>query len=183
MVLGLFRSLRSVPQADSIYAELMAASRQPGFYADLGVPDTMTGRFDMLVLHVFLFTHRIRDRQQLRDLGQEVFDNFFNDLDASLREVGIGDLTVPKRLKKMANSFYGQVQVYGEPIETGDEQALAAALARNLKQGDQEGGIRTQAIARYMITSDRHLDNVTDEEIAKGKISFPSLEAVGSQSS
>ncbi|MEO0636308.1 MAG: ubiquinol-cytochrome C chaperone family protein [Pseudomonadota bacterium] len=178
MVLGLFRSLRSVPQADSLYAELMEAARQPRFYASLGVPDTMTGRFDMLVLHVFLFTHRISDREALRDLGQEVFDNFFNDLDASLREVGIGDLTVPKRLKKMANSFYGQVRVYAKPLEGGDQTALAEALSRNLSTKDAENPIDTMTIAEYMIAADRHLNTISDDDISKGVISFPSLEAM-----
>ncbi|MEM1364337.1 MAG: ubiquinol-cytochrome C chaperone family protein [Pseudomonadota bacterium] len=177
MVFGLFRSFRAAPQADAIYAELMEASRQPGFYADLGVPDTMTGRFDMLVLHVFLFNHRIRNSEALKGLGQEVFDNFFNDLDASLREVGIGDLTVPKRLKKMANSFYGQVQVYAEPVNNGAADELAEALARNMKEGEMEGGIKADTIARYMIAADRHLATVTDDEISRGIISFPALEA------
>lgn len=163
--------MRPAPQAQALYAKMVAAARQPDFFARWSLPDTMTGRFDSLVLHVFLFTHRIRDRDEVRDFGQEVFDIFFGDLDASLREVGIGDLTVPKRLKKMANSFYGQVQVYSEPLQAENVEALSEALERNLAADGK--AVDTRAIAEYMIAAQAHLAQISDDAILRGEISYP----------
>ena len=170
MVFQFLRRLKRNTQPAEIYGTLVAQARSPEFYADWNVPDTMTGRFDMLVLHVFLFTHRIRDREPLRELGQDIFDIFFQDLDASLREVGIGDLTVPKRLKKMANSFYGQVQVYTEPMEGGQAKTLAEALERNVESGDSK--IEYLKLSEYMIAQHDYLSGLEDDDFLRGKLSY-----------
>jgi len=127
---------RDTAVIDALYGEIVAAARQPAFYADLGVPDTPIGRFEMLSLHVFMFLHRVRgEAAPLPDIAQELVDEFFKDIDHSIRELGITDGGVPKRMKKLSRMFYGRVGSYGEALDADDDAALAAALARNVRPG------------------------------------------------
>lgn len=100
------------------YASRLRGDRGGGaakrFYAQFQVPDTPLGRYEMLSLHIFLALHRMRgENRALADLAQEIADEFFKDVDHSLRELGIGDQGVPKRMKKLARMFYGRVAAYG----------------------------------------------------------------------
>ncbi len=96
------------------------------------------GRYEMLSLHVFLFMRRIKGRTPaLKSIGQEVTDEFFRDVDHSLRELGIGDSGVPKRMKKLARMFYGRIESYDKALENNDYVALVAALARNVRPGHE----------------------------------------------
>ncbi|HWK14319.1 MAG TPA: ubiquinol-cytochrome C chaperone family protein [Rhizobiaceae bacterium] len=125
---------RDTAVIDALYGEIVAAARQPAFYADLDVPDTPLGRFEMLSLHVFMFLHRVRgEAAPLPDIAQELVDEFFKDVDHSIRELGISDTGVPKRMKKLSRMFYGRVASYGEALDANDGAALAAALARNVR--------------------------------------------------
>lgn len=111
----------------------MAQARQPHFYARLSVPDTTVGRFDMIALHAILLFHRFSSEdKQVQAFGQKVFDLFFQDMDLNLRELGIGDETVPKKIKKMAEVFYGGADAYAGALKAGDRVALAEALGRNI---------------------------------------------------
>ncbi len=132
----LFGRERSANRAitEALYASIVAAARQPLFYSDWNVPDTPLGRFEMLSLHMFLFQHRLRgETGASRELAQILIDEFFTDVDHSLRELGIGDLGMPKRMKKLARMFYGRTVAYADALERGDRAALAAALARNIR--------------------------------------------------
>lgn len=147
MILEAFkRRSRTAPgAAEAIYARIVAQARSPELYRDLGVPDTVMGRFEMIVLHTFLYLHRLKAADAAaRARGQAVFDAMFADLDASLREIGVGDLSVPKKIKAMAQSFYGRTDVYDRALDAGDEEALQRALARNV-YGDEAS--RTSAVA------------------------------------
>lgn len=133
---GLFKRDPAAAAAQALYAQVVEQARLPGFYRDLGVPDTLDGRFDMIVLHAFLVLHRLKAEGQAQGpVGQALFDLMFADMDASLRELGVGDLSVGKKVKQMATGFYGRVAAYEEglaaPGASGDD-ALAAALRRNL---------------------------------------------------
>src|SRR4029079_1330843 len=124
-------SSRSDRAAVALYAALVAQARAPGLYAVLGVPDTVTGRFEMVVLHSILIIDRLkRSGVAGKELGQEVFDAFCRDMDQSLRELGFGDQSVPKRMKQLGESFYGRAEAYGRAL--GDHAGLAAALGRNV---------------------------------------------------
>ncbi|WP_336057320.1 ubiquinol-cytochrome C chaperone family protein [Nitratireductor sp. CH_MIT9313-5] len=165
------RNRRAV--VDRLYAEIVAAARQPVPYAEWQVPDTPLGRFEMLSLHLFLFLHRIRGREgALADIGQEVTDQFFKDVDHSLRELGIGDMGVPKRMKKLARMFYGRLSSYGDAIDAGDEAALAAALKRNLRPDAQDWD-EASHLASYVLKAHEALVATPDEDIQSGKIAFP----------
>ena len=97
---------------DALYEQIVAAARQPLLYAEWNVPDTPLGRFEMIALHMFLVLHRLRgEAAEARDVAQNLTDMFFTDVEHSIRELGIGDLGVPKRMKKLARMFYGRAVV------------------------------------------------------------------------
>ncbi len=134
-----------------VYEVIVAAARQKRFYAQFQVPDTPLGRYEMLSLHIFLALHRMRgENRALADLAQEIADEFFKDVDHSLRELGIGDQGVPKRMKKLARMFYGRVGAYGEALDANDGDALAAALTRNIRP-DLEFWPHAHHLAEYVL--------------------------------
>src|SRR5215208_2944217 len=139
---------RSGRIAPALYGAIVAQARVPDFYARLGVPDSVDGRFEMVVLHLALVLRSLRDADEgTRALGQEVFDIFCVEMDRSLREMGVGDLSVPKRMKRMGEAYYGRAAAYDAALDKGDRAALAAAVRRNLLRG-AEGA--ADEIAAYL---------------------------------
>ena len=152
--------------ADRLYAAAVAQARAPGFYA-AGIPDTFDGRFDLLVLHVFLLVRRLRrDGRAGETLAQALFDATFDDMDRTLREMGVGDLGVPKRVKAMARAFYGRAAAYDAALDAPDDTRLAAALGRNLL-GDERA---PAALCAYVRRADAELAAVSP---AAGETAFP----------
>lgn len=134
---------------DALYAKAVAQARQPVFYAERQVPDTVDGRFDLLVLHVFLLLHRLgADGKPMRRIAQALFDLMFADMDRSLREMGVSDMRVGKKVKEMARAFYGRVDAY-EPV-LADRAKLEEALARNLYRGAEVRPDSLSAMAHYI---------------------------------
>ena len=126
--------------AESLYEGLVKQARQPIFYAELGVPDTVDGRFEMILMHVFPIMRDLRDRGE-RETSQALYDVMFVDMDRACREMGIGDLSVKKHMRRMMKAFNGRLTAYDESI--GDRPALIAALRRNVYgtvQGDIPAG-------------------------------------------
>ena len=118
--------------AERAYAAVVAQSRRPEFYAALGVPDTLDGRFEVICLHAFLYLHRLKsEKAPAAALSQRFFDLMFADFDRSLREIGTGDLSVGRQVKRMAEGFYGRIRAYEEGL-AGDDAPLHGALERNL---------------------------------------------------
>src|SRR5579863_555852 len=118
--------------AELAYGRVVEHARQPGFFIDVGVPDTVDGRFELICLHAFLYLHRLKQEQpQAAPVGQRFFDTMFADFDRSLREMGTGDLSVGREVKRMAQAFYGRVSAYERGL-AADDAALQAALTRNL---------------------------------------------------
>lgn len=158
---------------EALYARIVAAARQPHLYSAWAVPDTPLGRFEMLALHVFLALHRLRGGgEAARSLAQELTDGFFTDVDHSLRELGIGDLGIPRRMKRLARMFYGRAASYGEAVDAGDAVALAGALARNVRP---EAGEWPQArdLALYVLAASRSLAGQENAALLGGRIDFP----------
>ncbi len=175
-----FRKRRNAAVIDKIYGEIVASARRPRFYADMGVPDTPLGRFEMLSLHMFLLFERARrtDDKAVQDIVQELTDEFFKDVDHSLRELGIGDMGVPKRMKKLARMFYGRCQSYGAALAAGDMAALAAAMQRNIRPdipADRpwEGAA---PLAEYAAFAARALAAEDDGAIVSGAVAFPGMQ-------
>ncbi|MBA3449262.1 MAG: ubiquinol-cytochrome C chaperone family protein [Pseudaminobacter sp.] len=158
---------------DALYEEIVAAARQPAFYSRWNVPDTPLGRFEMLSLHMFLFQHRLRGEEGAsRDIAQALIDEFFSDVDHSLRELGIGDQGVPKRMKKLARMFYGRTVAYSDALDRGDSAELAAALARNVRP-DSGAWPEVDALADYVVETARALSRQASDGIRAGTIAFP----------
>lgn len=162
--------------ADDLYGEIVAAARQPFHYSTAEAPDTPLGRFEMLSLHVFLFLHRVRgETGQIADVAQELTDMFFLEVEHSLREFGIGDMSVPKRMKKLAKMFYGRVASYGEALDADDGTALEAALARNIRP-DTAAWPGAAKLADYAMRSRRRLAATPTESFLGGRIGFEPVE-------
>ncbi|MCC0030163.1 MAG: ubiquinol-cytochrome C chaperone [Brucellaceae bacterium] len=160
---------------DRIYGEIVTAARQPAFYAEMGVPDTPLGRFEMLSLHLFMLFRRARSSANagLDSAVQDVTDEFFKDVDHSLRELGIGDMGVPKRMKKLARMFYGRCNSYGEALDAGDAAALATALSRNIRPDLEDAGWPgATALASYVGRASAFLDTQDDAALLEGRIAF-----------
>src|SRR4051794_39645794 len=119
---------------EAIYGMIVTQAREPLFYRELGVPDTVNGRFDLLVLHLWLVLRRMQPMDDAAGLSQALFDRFCEDMDGNLREMGVGDLTVPKRMQAFGEAFYGRVAAYDFAVSAGQEP-LARALCKNILNG------------------------------------------------
>jgi len=162
----------------SLYETLTSAARQPALYEAMDVPDTVMGRFEMLAAHVILFLRRTAAGDTaVQALGQEIVDEFFLDIDHSIRELGIGDMSVPKKMKKLGRMFYGRMRAYAEALSTGDDGAMADALRRNIHPNGEVTTDGMRLCAVYLAEADRRLALLDDAAIARGEISFPVPEA------
>jgi cytochrome b pre-mRNA-processing protein 3 len=163
------RLFRRGPTAErSSYEAIVAAARHPVFYADWGVPDTLDGRFDMISLHAFLVLDRLKGVEEA--FRQGLVDELFADMDRSLREMGVGDLSVGKKVRKMAEVFYGRVAAYDAALERGPE-ALEAAIARNVFP-DAQDSAGPELLAAHVAAQRRHLAAQDAAAIAGGRINF-----------
>jgi cytochrome b pre-mRNA-processing protein 3 len=148
-VLGsLFRRHARRAAVLAVYERIVERAREPHFYTEWGVPDTLDGRFEVLALHAFLVLNRLkRDRASTAAFAQELFDAMFADLDRGLREMGASDLGVGRRVKAMASGFYGRIAAYDRGLT--EEEALAPALRRNLYGTAQPDETQLVAVAAY----------------------------------
>lgn len=158
---------------EAVYEAIVAAARQPRFYSQWDVPDTPLGRYEMLSLHMVLFLERVSGKDAgLAELAQDLTDEFFKDMDHSLRELGINDVSMPKRMKKLARMFYGRAESYRAALTDGDAAALAAALARNVRP-EQAGWPHAPALAAYALRASEMLAGQDDAALLAGRIAFP----------
>lgn len=162
--------------ARAIYASIVAQARQPLFYAKWGVPDTVEGRFEMIAAHAALLFRRLRGNDDEKLLAQDVFDTFFDDMDGSLREMGVGDIVVPKRIAAMGEALYGRAQAYGEGLDSEEPGALVDAVARNLLGHDAlDAGTVPEAgaLAEYLRAADRQLAEQDSADLLRGLTHWP----------
>ncbi|MHA1560406.1 MAG: ubiquinol-cytochrome C chaperone family protein [Alphaproteobacteria bacterium] len=170
--IGRFRA--SERFARDLYTTIVAQARQPALYRRLAVPDTVDGRFEMVVLHTVLLFHRLRpEGQEGQDLAQRVFNLFVTDMDMSLREMGVGDFGVPKRMKDVGRSFYGRIDTYGKPFADLDQSKLSEALHRNLFPTEPETPVLTEDLAHYLIAASVTLNEISFADLKSGEIGFP----------
>ena len=176
----ILRRFRLNPQDRSIrelYGAIVAQARSVVFYNAYGVPDTVEGRFDLIVLHIVLLLARLdRDGSCARGIGQKLFDLFCGDLDANLREMGVGDLTVPKRMRQFGEAFYGRQGAYLTALAAPEDQELENALARNIFYGMNGDGVGS--LARYARAVLRAFEDQDENALLRGEIAFPEPETV-----
>lgn len=171
MILSLFRKTAATEAVYAVYNSIVAQSRQKRFYADLGIPDTVTGRFDMISLHMALLFRALRTGpSEAKAFSQAVFDLFFKDMDRSLREMGAGDLGVPKKIQKMGNIFFGLLAALNDALDRKDDEALLAVLARNVFSDVGEGDVA--GLAQYVTACDAALAAQSSHEIMAGRLNF-----------
>jgi cytochrome b pre-mRNA-processing protein 3 len=174
----MFRRFRYRPDGDggiasALYGAIVAQARTPALYSVLSVPDTVDGRFEMLALHLFLVLGRLEqgDKGQ-QEAGQRVFDLFCADMDRSLRELGVGDLSVPKRVRRMAAGYYGRAAAYRAAIQADDRTGLAEGLARNVFAG-VERPPQARGLADYCLAAQDRLAQSALPDILAGEVAFP----------
>lgn len=165
----------------ALYEIIVAAARQPAIYAKAGAPDTPLGRFEMISLHMALVLNagRSSDSQAQRDLLQALTEEFFKDVDHALRELGIGDTGVPKRMKKLASMFYGRADALRKALDANDDAELADAITRNLWPDaiaeHKSGGI---ALAPYFKQAYGELLKQMPSPMVEGQLTFPDAESL-----
>ena len=180
------RFFKRIPASDvpqELYGSVVAQARQPVFFTDYGFPDTVTGRFDLVTLHLFLFSRRMvrEDKPVAQSLNQEVFDRFTDETDRALRELGVGDTSVPKRKKRMVHSFYAIVEEFSGPLDANDADALIAKITTRFNAADARGAgqveFKSRALATYLFAAVDILDATRCDELLKGRLTWPDPEA------
>ena len=175
---NLFKKISNTPPERAVYAQIVAKARQPWLYLKAGVPDTVTGRFDMITLHSFLLIDHIGSNSKVEtDFAQAVFDEIFLDMDHSLREMGVGDLSVGKKIRKMSEVFYGACNGYRNAFEnTGKELdiALANAFKRNVT-GEEIAADQLDRLVEYAQQEKARTETIPMEDILSGQFDWPTL--------
>jgi len=177
----IFRLFRHTPQdriITSLYGTIVAQARLPAFYRSYGVPDTVNGRLEMIMLHAVLFLRRLEgEAAPARALGQELFDRFCRDMDESLREMGVGDLAVPRKMRRIGEAFYGRQMAYRAALAAPDDEPLVTTLQRNVFAGAPEPAAAAR-LAAYVREAVRRLAALDPDGFERGELVFPDPEAL-----
>lgn len=186
MILGAFRRGDHSRNIHGLYGAIVAQARSPVFYTHYGVSDSVEGRFELIVLHLMLVLRRLGAGRVVASergpslgpgsaVGQRLFDVFCRDLDDNLREMGVGDLAVPRRMRQFGEAFYGRQAAYAAALGAVDPQELEKALARNIL-GEGNAGEKAAPLARYMRAAAAQLDAQPEDAMIAGRAVFPSPE-------
>jgi cytochrome b pre-mRNA-processing protein 3 len=180
MILSAFRRGRHNRNVQTLYGAIVAQARSTAFYSRYGVSDSVEGRFELIVLHVVLVLRRLgagptAAAQQTPAgpaIGQQLFDAFCRDLDDNLREMGVGDLAVPRRMREFGEAFYGRQAAYGAALDAADQGELEKSLARNIF-GVAEANDNAVWLARYARAASGQLAAAGDDALLAGRVAFP----------
>ncbi len=179
MIFSLFRRSGNSAVIGRLHGDIMAAVRQPVIYAQWNVPDTFEGRFEILSLMATLVVRRLAQLPDpAAEISQDLTDRIFSEVDAAMREMGVGDLTVPKRIKKLAAGFLGRRQAYDAALNALSEVQLAEALSRNVYGREpSEGAQQALPLARYVFQVDQALSVLGLESFTQGPLKLPEPQA------
>jgi len=160
-------------QATFLHDGIVAQSRIPAFYADMGVPDTMLGRYEMVCLHAYLVLTRLRrESEDCARLAQTLHDLIFDDFDVALREAGLGDMGIGHRIKKLARNLHGRISVYERGLAAGDGE-MADILQRNMYASVEPDADEVARMIGYIRTARAQIDGTAVSELLSGASSFP----------
>jgi len=173
---------RTNAAAAAVYRAIVTQARQSVFYADYGVPDSVDGRFEMIALHMFAVLHRLKSEKPAAGFSQDLFDMMFADMDRSLREMGVGDLGVGRRIKAMAQGLYGRMAAY-EAALAADDGELGAALRRNVYGTMDDAAVSALSLpsrilphlCAYLRALVRQLAADSAEQLMAGHVTFPQV--------
>jgi cytochrome b pre-mRNA-processing protein 3 len=169
----LFRPRQARIAGEALYAGLVDQARQPALYRDLGVADRIDSRFELYVLHLALLLNRLKgEGEAASETGQAVFDAFVGALDDSLRELGVGDLSVAKKMRKLGEAVYGRVVGYQTAVGENDSESLSGLIARAV-YGEEALTARAEGLARYALSTSEALRGQRLEEILRGRMAWP----------
>ena len=168
----LFRQKSGNNHAAAVYAAIVSAGRRPVLYEAYGVADTIDGRFDMVALHAFLVLDRLKTGDSASQaFAQVLTDRIFLEMDRNLREMGVGDISVGKRVRKLAEIFYGRVGAYAPAVQAGGAE-LGEAFRRNVyPEGVEPAAL--QGMVKYTLAMRDGLARLDPARIAQGELQFP----------
>jgi cytochrome b pre-mRNA-processing protein 3 len=170
---GLLRRRTHERAGFALYTAAVSAAREPALFGDDAVPDTLEGRFDLIALHAALLVRRLHRDPDPRGpaMAQAVFDAMFADMDLNLREMGVGDMSIAKRVRRMWEDFHGRALAYEGALDAGDRVALEAALARNIWSGEPPEGAVSR-FADHALALDAALAAQPFGEFVAGRVNF-----------
>jgi cytochrome b pre-mRNA-processing protein 3 len=175
MILGLFRRSANRRLIERLHGEIVAAARDPVLFTDYGIEDTFEGRFESVTLHAAFVLRSLNHLPPPGpDMAQDLADAIFGHFDRALREMGVGDTTVPKRMKTLAEAFLGRSAAYDEAVTRGGEAALAASLSRNVYGGRHPA----ERLGRYAMAIEQALSAAPLEAFTIGPVPFPRATAI-----
>ena len=168
-----FKIIRHKPDASSIYQAIVRQSREVQFYTKCGVPDTPTGRFELISLHSFVFMKRLKVLGgEAEALSQALFDYMFADIDINLREMGVGDIGVGKKIKSLAAAYYGRIKSYETALKKG-ERAIKESLTRNLYCDEKPTERQLSAMTVYILALSEVTNKLNLQQISALDFIFP----------
>ena len=172
MLKRLFKPRPAQLAGRALYARTVTQSRSPALYVDLGAPDTVEGRFELYSLHVYLLLERLKGQgPQAAETAQALFDTYLSALDNALREMGVGDTSVGKRMRKLGEAFYGRVNSYEEALAAlPDTAALEAMLARTVYEGVDAA--KAPQLAAYLLAQRQTLSAQPLERLCAGEVEW-----------
>jgi cytochrome b pre-mRNA-processing protein 3 len=160
--------------ASVLYGAIVAQARNPAIFRDLAVPDTVEGRFETIVAHLVLFLRRLDvEGEGARAVGQAAFDHFCDDMDRALREMGVGDTSVGKKMRRIGEAFYGRAEVYGAALRARNAGTLSEAVGRNVYHGGT-AEVAAAGFAAYMLAAEQRLAEARLDAILAGALPWPS---------
>ena len=167
-----FKRDKTLTNVDKVYRIVVDQSRKPIFYTELLVPDNIDGRFDVLSLHMFFIFSRLKNEEhEAADFSQSLFDTMFVDMDQSLREMGVGDLSVGKRVKDMGKALLGRIEAYDKAF-SAEYSDIEATIIRNIYRGDGPHLHQIKRLINYSNGTIENLALIPNEEILHANFSF-----------
>ena len=159
--------------SNDIYQKIVNISRNKIFYTKYSVPDTIDGRFDMLILITIIVVHRLsKIKNQGIELSQKIFDIIFKDLDYSLRELGAGDVSVANNMKKLISSYMGRQKIYVKAFKNEDEKFLALAFKNNIFRNKDQNKKIILLLSKNIFRINKKLDLIEDKKMLNGDFDF-----------
>ncbi len=170
MIKAWLKSRKNKRNSHMLYTALVTQARSPVFYTKYSVDDSIDGRFDMILLHMFALVYRLEQMgKPAKNMARVVQEVMITDLDYNLREMGVGDMSVGKKMKDIGKAWFGRQRAYRESFDNVGE--LEAAICRNIYRGKQNESASVLAV--YLTNLMRYLQTIDHDDLLSGKLKLP----------